>query len=184
MNQLRILCLSGSLRQASYNSALLNALAILAPAHLQIIVFDGIGQLPLFNPDRETEIIPAITTLKQQIQLADGVIIASPEYAHGISSVLKNALDWLVSDEGFPDMPVALLNASPRASHALAALREVITTMSANIIEAACIAVPLLGSGLDTQGIVEDEQIAPMLLTMLEVFAAQIRAAERTTQHD
>ena len=65
---------------------------------------------------------------------ASALIIASPEYAHGISGVSKNALDWLVSYEGFVDKPIALVNASPRARHAFDALHEVLRTMSANII--------------------------------------------------
>ena len=63
------------------------------------------------------------------------MIIASPEYAHGVSGVLKNALDWLVGSDGFAGKPVLILNAAPRARHAIVALREILATMSAQIVD-------------------------------------------------
>lgn len=162
-----ILCLSGSLRKQSYNTAVLQALARLAPDDIQCEIFSGAGQLPLFNPDREEENIPSVEDLHQAMARADALVIASPEYAHGISGVMKNTLDWLVGGDRFPGMPVALINTSPRASHALMSLREVVTTMSGVLVESACIAVPLLGTGLDTDGIVADAKLSAPLLQLL-----------------
>ena len=68
---------------------------------------------------------------------SDGILISSPEYARGVAGVMKNALDWLVGSYEFPDKPVALINTSPRATHALAALRLTLETMSAQIVEQA-----------------------------------------------
>ena len=137
----------------------------------------ALGALPLFNPDDEGH--HEVVALAQAIAEADGVLIASPEYAHGISSVLKTALDWLVSDENFPEMPVALLNTSPRASHAMAALKEVLKTMSANIVEPACITLPLLGSELNAAGILSDPALAKPLQKMLDDFRTEIRLTPR-----
>ena len=78
------------------------------------------------------------------------MLIGSPEYAHGITGVMKNALDWAVSMKTFPGKPVALLNTSPRASHAQGSLHEILSTMSARIVPAASITLPLQGSGVDT----------------------------------
>ncbi|MGH8137417.1 MAG: NADPH-dependent FMN reductase [Steroidobacteraceae bacterium] len=78
--------------------------------------------------------------LSGRIRTCDGLLIASPEYAHGVPGVLKNALDWLVAGEEFVGKPVALFNASPRASHAQASLTETITTMSGRIISEAAAA--------------------------------------------
>ena len=108
-----------------------------------------------------------MANLREQILATDALLIASPEYAHGVSGVMKNALDWMVGNESFVDRPVGLLNASPRASHAQAALRETITTMSARIIDAACITVPLLGSGLSEDDIVLHPQIKLALMGVL-----------------
>ncbi|TAJ80342.1 MAG: NAD(P)H-dependent oxidoreductase [Gallionellaceae bacterium] len=146
-----ILALSGSLRAASENTRLLRALARLAPAGTAVIVYSGLGELPLFNPDIEFPNPPAVAALREAINAADAVIIASPEYAHGVSAVIKNALDWMVGNESFVNKPVALLNAAPRATHAYLALRETVTMMSANVIDAACItlAQPVTGMGED-----------------------------------
>jgi chromate reductase len=164
---IKILAISGSLRKASLNSALLRAVARIAPADINVMLYRGLGELPLFNPDIEIPEPAAVAFLREQIVESGALLIASPEYAHGVTGVLKNALDWMVGNESFVYKPVALLNASPRASHAQAALRETITTMSARIIDAACLTVPLLGSSLNEDAIVQHPQIRPTLLAAL-----------------
>jgi NAD(P)H-dependent FMN reductase len=177
MELLNLLALSGSLRKASYNSAAINALLELAPRHVDITIGD-ISHLPIFNPDREGENIPELTTLKHSLSESNGLIIASPEYAHGISGPLKNALDWLVSGAEFPYKPIMLINTSPRASHAQAALREVLSTMSGNIIENSCVTIPLLGSELDRNGILAEKKIATTLVDGLGIFCKEIDLLE------
>ncbi len=177
MERIRILALSGSLRSASYNTAAIKALKILAPAHAEVTI-GSIGDLPLFNPDREDERIPALDTLVESLKDADGLVIASPEYAHGISGPMKNALDWLVGGVEFPYKPIMLINTSPRASHAQAALKEVLTTMSGNVVESSCISIPLLSSELDAEGIVCNEEISSAIKAGVEAFCAVIQAPE------
>ena len=112
--------------------------------------------MPLFNADLEARDPEPVARLRARIIAADALLVASPEYAHGVSGVIKNALDWMVGNESFVGKPVALLNASPRAVHAAAALRETLVTMSAILVEAACIEWRVLGSGLDEDGLVAD----------------------------
>ena len=178
MRNTNLLAISGSLRQASMNSALLRAVAQLAPTDIRVRLYDGLGRLPLFNPDIEHTDPAPVAELRARINAADGVLIASPEYAHGVTGVMKNALDWMVGCEAFVNKPVALLNASPRAVHAQAALRETITVMSARLVEEASITVPILGSGLDTNGIVAHAEISARLGVMLRSFQAAIREAQ------
>lgn len=178
MKVLTILALSGSLRKASYNTALIHALSKLVPEGVEVIPFEEIGKLPLFNPDLNIRKIPPVTKLCEALEKSDGLIIASPEYAHGISGVLKNALDWLVAGEEFVNMPVALFNTSPRASHAQKALREVIKTMSGDIIEEASISVPLLGSSLDSDGIIKHPEISLALKEAITIFKQAILARD------
>lgn len=151
---MEILALSGSLRAASINSALLRAASRLAVVPMRVTVFNGLGALPLFNPDDEAAPGAAVTAFRARVAAADALLIASPEYAHGVTGVFKNALDWLVSFEPFAGKPVAVINASPRAHHADAALREILRTMAAAIVEPASITVPLLGTGLDEEAMV------------------------------
>ena len=108
---------------------------------------------------------------------SDGLIIASPEYAHGISGPMKNALDWLVSGVEFPYKPILLINTSPRAFHAQEALREV---LSGNIIEEAGVCIPLLSSDLDVDGIMDDLEIRHCLSKGLTRFCQAIEIL----QHD
>jgi NAD(P)H-dependent FMN reductase len=167
---MNILAFCGSLRRASMNAALLRAVARLAPAHMRVEIFDGLGRLPLFNPDLERPDLekpdpdrpalepglpPPVRRLHAAIEGCDALLIASPEYAHGVTGVLKNALDWLVSFEGFVGKPVAIFNASPRSLHAAASLREILVTMSATLLADACLDLPLRGTGLGEPGIID-----------------------------
>jgi len=119
----------------SSNSALLRAAASLAPPEMTVTVFDGLGELPLFNPDHEANPPDVVATFRSHVVDADALLIASPEYAHGITGTIANALDWLVAFDLFAYKSVAVLNASPRAHHANAALREMLRTMAAAIQE-------------------------------------------------
>lgn len=173
MKIVRLLALSGSLRQGSYNTAAIKALCRLAADHIDIKV-GSIADLPLFNPDLDENSLPPVLELSKALSNADGLVIASPEYAHGISGPMKNALDWLVGGEAFPDKPIMLINTSPRASHAQAALREVLKTMSGNVIEKASLSLPLLGSELDVEGILQNTEISNALIQAVEVFCEEI----------
>lgn len=172
---MKILALSGSLRERSYNTAALEALSKVAPEGVEISVFEGIRNLPLFNPDLEAQRLVTVEKLKEALGSSEGLVIASPEYAHGISGVMKNALDWLVSGKEFVYMPVMLINTSPRAHHAQDALQEVITTMSGNIIEKACLSLPLLGSGLDAAGVLQSGDFYAALKSHLWAFCEEIQ---------
>jgi chromate reductase len=119
--------------------------ANLAHSPTKVEVFSGMGEIPLFNPDLESSPPAPVLRLRREVGGAHALLLASPEYAHGISGVMKNALDWLVSFEGTVNKPIALINTSPRAHHAYDALREVLRTMSTYVIEEASLSIPLLG---------------------------------------
>jgi chromate reductase len=176
---MKILAISGSLRAASTNSALLRAAALLAPAGVEIELYKDLGGLPHFNPDLEDAEPPAVTGLRARVREAGGLLFAVPEYAHGVPGALKNLLDWLVGGEEFIDKPVALFNASPRATHAQASLRETIRTMSGHIVEEASIPVPLLGKVLDPEAIAADPELSVMLRGALAAFARAIESLPR-----
>jgi NAD(P)H-dependent FMN reductase len=168
---MKLLALCGSLRAASLNAALLRAFVRVAPAGVGVAMSPSLGALPLFNPDLEAALPPAVRALHAAVAEADGLVIASPEYAHGVSGTMKNALDWLVSFEPFIHKPVAVINASPRAHHADDALRETLRTMSAGLVGASSFALPLLGAGLDEEAIAGSPAVAEL--------AAQVVAALR-----
>jgi NAD(P)H-dependent FMN reductase len=153
-----VLGLCGSLRQVSSNRAFLQAARELAPPGLAIAVHQGLGDLPLFNPDDEAQELPAtVQALRDAVGASDALLIACPEYAHGIPGPFKNLLDWLVGSLEFPDKPVLQVNTAGRDSHhAQAALREVLATMSARLLTDAPLAVPLPGAGCDAAYVLAD----------------------------
>jgi chromate reductase, NAD(P)H dehydrogenase (quinone) len=170
---MRVLGISGSLRKASINSALLRAAQRLAPADIEFTVFSGVGDLPLFNPDLEANLPSPVTALHLAVASSDALLLASPEYAHGVTGAMKNTLDWLVSFEAFVGKPVAVLNASPRAHHADAALRETLKTMSAVVVEPASVSIQLLGAKLDEAGMADDPIVSSAIqgcLACLRIF--------------
>jgi NAD(P)H-dependent FMN reductase len=133
---LNILAISGSLRAASTNSALVAALARNAPPGCRVTVYHGLGRLPIFNPDDEGERTPPeASALIDAVTQADGVVISCPEYAHGVPGGLKNALDWLVSRDAAVAKPAMLAHASPRSLFARAALAEIMRTMSFSLCD-------------------------------------------------
>ena len=170
---LRVLALCGSLRAASINAALLRAVARVAPEGVDVAIHPSLGELPLFNPDLEADLPAPVRALHAAVARADALLIATPEYAHGVSATIKNALDWLVSFEPFIHKPVAVLNASPRARHADAALRETLRTMSAGLVGDASFAVPLPGAHLDEDSMARSPDVAAVAALALAALRAE-----------
>jgi chromate reductase, NAD(P)H dehydrogenase (quinone) len=172
--------LCGSLRKASANRFLIEALRDLAPPGVAIEICDLIGDLPIFNPDLEGEDTPQpVLAFAAKIKAADGLIIASPEYAHGIPGGLKNALDWLVSRDEIPHKPVMLAHASYRGDHVLEALTEILTTMSVALVDNAFCRVDLIGKPIERRReIVEEADTKTMLVHGLNRFVAGIAAGK------
>lgn len=165
----QVLCLSGSLRRRSSNTAALQAARALAPDGLELVPYDGLGDLPLFNPDIETLAVPPqALALREAVGRADALLIACPEYAHGIPGAFKNLLDWLVGSLEFPGKPVALLNGSGRGSHhAQEALVEILQTMSARVLGGACGTVALPGAGCSREDVLASPERCAELRAVL-----------------
>jgi NAD(P)H-dependent FMN reductase len=177
-NPYRVLCLCGSLRGVSSNRALLEAARQLAPADVLLSLYDGLAQLPLFNPDAEIEPLPPpVQALRTAVGASDALLIACPEYAHGIPGAFKNLLDWLVGSLEFPDKPVLQVNASGRDSHhAQAALREVLVTMSARMLTGEPLVVPLPGAGCEVDFILDEPARRGAVQAMLAVLSTRLVA--------
>lgn len=139
------------------------------------MLYGGLADLPPFNPDLDIDPpAPPVAAFRSQLRTCDAVLISSPEYAHGVPGVLKNALDWVVGSGEFFGKPVALINASPRSTYAYASLTETLRTMSAVLVSEASITVPLLGRRLDEAGIIADGEISSPLRSALETLARAV----------
>ena len=110
--------------------------------------------------------------------------ISTPEYAHGVPGILKNALDWLVSGSEFVGKPIALLDASPRATHEIASLTEIVTVMNGRIIPEASICVSLQGKNLDSAAIASHPEISTVLQAAIVAFAKAIEHCQSEVAED
>jgi NAD(P)H-dependent FMN reductase len=189
---IRVLAISGSLRGKSSNSALVNAATKLrstdvevTSTRVEVSVYQGLAAIPPFNPDLDTDFPPvAVLELRAALSAADAILISSPEYAHGVSGVLKNALDWVVGSGELIDKPIALINASTRATHAHASLHEILTTMSGRVISDASITIGLEGRALDAQGIVDDVNLSALLTLALGALVRSTRTNAPGSRRD
>jgi NAD(P)H-dependent FMN reductase len=169
----RVLCLCGSLRRVSSNRAALEAARELAPPTLELALYEGLGALPLFNPDDEAATVPAsVLTLREAIGRADALLIACPEYAHGVPGAFKNLLDWLVGSLECPGKPILLLNTAARGSyHAQEALTEILATMSAQLLTSQPVAVGLPGAGCTVAQVLANAERCAELRVALDILA-------------
>jgi NAD(P)H-dependent FMN reductase len=167
----RVLCLCGSLRRMSANRAALEAAKRLAPPTLALELYEGLDALPLFNPDDEVDPLPpSVLSLRQAVGRSDALLIACPEYAHGVPGAFKNLLDWLVGSLELPGKPVLLLNAAARGSHhAQGALSEILCTMSARLLAAQPMPVALPGAGCRVEQVLASAERCAELRSALAV---------------
>ena len=177
---IRLLTVSGSLRAVSSNGAVLDAVTALAPPHVHVTRFEGLADLPAFNPDLDGEgaTPPApVAAWRAAIAGSDAVVICSPEYAHGVPGALKNALDWLVSGPDVPGLPVAVVNATTRAHHAHDSLIETLRTMSAAVVAAASVRLPLAPSQRTAAAILADPAVSAMLTAGLDALIEAVQTS-------
>lgn len=179
MKPVHLLAVCGSLRSGSSNLSLLEAARRVAPDDVTIKLYEGMATLPHFNPDVESsgQLPPAAMELRALVSEADALLISTPEYAHGLPGSFKNVLDWLVGAEDFAGKPVAIVSPSARAVYALAQLRLVLTTMSATLVDASCVVVPLSSREMTADDIVRDQALADALRGALAELSAFVRVA-------
>lgn len=143
---MKILAISGSSREASTNTALLQTMKNLAPLGVDISVFCHLHTLPVFSPDAEGENTPLVVReFLELVSVNDGIVISSPEYIRAIPGGLKNAIDWMVSRFEVIGKPIILVHASHRGDDMLVSLRIVLSTLSNNFLEHLFLRIPLIG---------------------------------------
>jgi chromate reductase len=169
---MQLLAIAGSIRYTSSTAALARAAARLAPPGVRVEIYDGLATLPHFSPDLDVEPLPpVVAALRAAVGASDGLIVVTPEYAHGMPGALKNALDWLVSATEPIGLPVVLVSASPGgAAHAHAQFSEVLRTMNLRLVDGG--AHVFSRARLDPHGEVGD----PALLAALAAGLAELVA--------
>ena len=171
--------ISGSLRTGSFSTAVLDAMAE-ATADRADYAFADIGTVPLFNQDLYVDPLPAaVQHLRDQIAAADGIVISSGEYNHGIPGVLKNALDWASRPHnGSPlrDKPVLIMTSSPAVTGGVRAqyqIRETVISALARPLNTPEIVVGLVGSKM-VDGRFHDPAVTEFALSGFAALFAEI----------
>lgn len=179
---MHIIALSGALRRASYNTALLRAAAALAPDGVTIDVRTLHG-IPLYDGDVEAQGIPeAVTALREAIRAADGLLIATPEYNNSIPGVLKNGLDWLSRPSGegarlFGGRPVAVIGATPGGFGTVQAQDAMLSVMRAfgcDMWFGGRLMLSHANAAFDAEGHLTEEKLLNQLRSFVEGFAAHV----------
>jgi chromate reductase, NAD(P)H dehydrogenase (quinone) len=175
----RFIGISGSLRQGSYNTALLRAAAELVPSGSTVEIASLAG-IPLYDGDLESEhgIPDVVTRLKDRIAAADGLVLATPEYNNSIPGVLKNAIDWLSRPAKdvprvFGGKPVALFGATPGVGGtrlAQAAWGPILRALGTQAWNGAQLHVARAADVFDANGVLADEKVKKLLTTFMAGF--------------
>jgi NAD(P)H-dependent FMN reductase len=145
-------------------------------------MLEGLGDLPLFNPDDDhegTAVHPAVAEMRAQVARADAVLVCTPEYAGALPAALKNALEWTIGDAGTYGKPVAWINASGPASPTGAAdahesLAKVLAYAGAELVGDACARIPISRNMIGPDGLVGDSRICAQIRTALERLASHV----------
>lgn len=178
---MNVVAFSGSLRKASYNTALLRAAAALAPKEMRIEIV-SIDDLPLYNQDiEETSYPPPARELRQKIAAADGVLVATPEFNRTPPGPLKNFLDWTSRPESEPNpwsgKPVAVLGASTGARGASFAqydIRRIMGYFNARVLGQPELYVGLADKKFDQSLALTEEKTAASLAKFLSAFSLHV----------
>lgn len=175
---MQILALSGSLRKDSFNTALLRSLQPLAPEGMMIRIAD-IRSLPLYDQDAEAAFPAEAKALKDAVEAADGIIIATPEYNRSVPGVLKNAIDWVSRPWGqnsFAGKPVLTMGVSVGkigTAVAQSHLRQILAYLDTNIVGQPELYLGPAQELFNAEGTITNEQTKELLTKALAVLAGR-----------
>jgi chromate reductase, NAD(P)H dehydrogenase (quinone) len=182
---IRVLGISGSLRQGSFNTAALRAARELAPAGMEVEIYEGLRDIPPYNDDvRQGQgYPPPVESLRARIKAADALLIATPEYNYSVPGVLKNAIDWASRppEQPFDGKPIAIMGASPGALGSARAqyhLRQMFVFLNGMLLNRPEVMIAQAGTRFDAEGRLTDEktrEFIQALLVALKVWTERLR---------
>ena len=162
----------GSLSARSSNLSIVESVAKLAAGRFRIEIYDGIRDLPQFNPDLDKDVLPvAVVELRRAISEADMVLISTPEYVFGVPGALKNALDWTVSSANLRMKPAALIVASLSGEKAFESLKKTLETLEADICNDRTLLISHVKAKIGSKNEIKDEQTLSELNLLLEAMS-------------
>jgi chromate reductase, NAD(P)H dehydrogenase (quinone) len=175
---MRILAVSGSLRESSYNTSLLRAAIEAAPDGVELELWEGLGDLPLYDEDLEADAPESVQRLREDWAAADAILFATPEYNGSVPGGLKNAIDWASRpklEAVLRNKTVAVVGASTGRFGALWAqqdLKRILGIAGARVVGTE-IPVPLAHERFDTEGRLLDGEVFEQLRLHLTTLASE-----------
>lgn len=179
---IELLCVSGSTRSGSVNTAVLRTAAALSPASVHSALYDDLAALPHFDPDDDGDRLPEIVgELRARIASADAMLFSTPEYAGALPGSFKNLLDWTIGGGEIYEKPVAWINASTGptgAKDAYDSLRIVLSYVAADIVEDACVHLPVRRDAIGPDGLVDDATARAGIIAVVAALVAHVSGIE------
>jgi NAD(P)H-dependent FMN reductase len=170
-----VLAICGSTRTSSTNLNYIKAIKNLCADSFNMTIYEGLAELPHFNPDLDTEQPPKqVANLRAQLRAADAVLICTPEYAMGVPGSLKNAIDWTVSSMEFSNKPTALITASSVGQKGHASLLETLKIIEAKITNDTQLLIPFAKTKINADCIISHPPTLTEINTLLAAFTKLI----------
>ena len=167
-NKKKILAISGSTRKKSSNINLINAIEELSSSIFLITIFEGLTNIPHFNPDLDNENPPEeVVRFRRLLREADGILICTPEYAMGVPGTLKNAIDWIVSSCEFSHKPLALITASSMGEKGHASLLDTLKIIEAGITDDTQLLIPFIKPKVNSESKITDEGTSSSVIKLI-----------------
>jgi chromate reductase, NAD(P)H dehydrogenase (quinone) len=171
----KVIAISGSARKNSANLRLIKAIDELTKEKFDTVVFEGLTELPHFNPDLDNDNPPEpVNNFRKALKNSDGILICTPEYAMGVPGTLKNALDWTVSSGEFSGKPVALITASTSGLKAHESLLDTLQVIDARINEETQYLISFIQVKLNAENKITDEQTMNDIQKLIGAFAEEM----------
>lgn len=174
-NLKRIFAICGSTRKDSVNHHLINEIISRYKSQFRIELYTGIGGIIAFNPDISEEDQPdVVQAFRKSIREADGVLICTPEYAHGVPGALKNALDWTVGSADFSGKPTALITATTDGSYSHAALLEILRTIDTKNVNEHHLLIQFIKAKMDGENKLSHQPTITAIAMLMDAFGSTI----------
>ena len=168
---MKILAISGSLREGSSNHNILKYLSTLAPDTVDYQTYNDLANIPPFDPGLDNDSPPtSVTQLRKLLSGSNAVVICTPEYAFGMPGQLKNMLDWMVSSGSLVNKPVMLVTASSQGKYAHESLQLTLGALTARLSDETNLLIPFIRSKMDGEGNIMDLEVKETLDNAFKTF--------------
>lgn len=171
----KIFALCGSTRKNSTNLNLIKAIADLTKKKFDFTIYDGLTEIPHFNPDLDTDNAPPpVIDFRKRLKEADGILICTPEYAMGVPGTLKNAIDWTVSSMEFSKKPTVLITASSLGEKGHASLLETLKVIEADITVETQLLISFVKTKVSHSCEIKDQKTLDEVLVLIDAFEKRL----------